>query len=131
MKKFRNPFKDLAINVEFWWLWVGEILTDLAVDDGTQHWLTHTLLPVVYWHQQLHRTKKPKQREKHQQAWQRAVHALQAGAFSAALSESERQRWLAWAEWMARKFHRSSSAVEGRNGYLSQMYHNARRNSSL
>ncbi len=29
-------------------------------------------------------------------------------------------------EWMARKFYRSSSAVEGRNGYLSQMYHNGR-----
>jgi hypothetical protein len=36
------------------------------------------------------------------------------------------QRWLEWAEWMARQFHRSSSAVEGRNGYLSQMYHNGR-----
>ncbi|MDD4915338.1 MAG: DUF6399 domain-containing protein [Methylococcales bacterium] len=34
--------------------------------------------------------------------------------------------YLEWAEWMARQFHRSSSAVEGRNGYLSQMYHNGR-----
>ena len=126
MRKFRNQFKDLAINVEFWWRWVAEILTDLAVDDVTQHWLTHTLLPVVYWHQQLHKAKNPKQREKYQQAWQRAVHALQADTFSATLSESELQRWLAWAEWMARKFHRSSSAVEGRNGFLSQMYHNGR-----
>ena len=82
----------LAINVEFWWLWVGEILTDLAVDDVTQHWLTHTLLPVVYWHQQLHKTKNSKQREKYQQVWQRAVHALQADAFSATLPESEMQR---------------------------------------
>lgn len=51
IRKFRNQFKDLAINIEFWWLWVGEILTDLAVDDVTQYWLIHTLLPVVYWHQ--------------------------------------------------------------------------------
>jgi hypothetical protein len=36
MKKFRNQFEDVAINVEFWWLGVGEILTDLAVDDATQ-----------------------------------------------------------------------------------------------
>ncbi len=36
------------------------------------------------------------------------------------------QRWLMWAENMARQFHRSSSAVEGRNGCLSQMYHNGR-----
>ena len=29
-------------------------------------------------------------------------------------------------EWMVRQFHRSSSAVEGSNGRLSQMYHNRR-----
>jgi len=126
MKKFRNQFDDLAVNVEFWWLWVTEILTGLAVDEVTQHWLTHTLLPVVYWHQQLQKTKNPKQREKYKQAWQRAVHDLQTDSFSTTLPESEMQRWLAWAEWMVQKFHRSSSAVEGRNGYLSQMYHNGR-----
>lgn len=126
MRKFRNQFEDLAMNINFWWLWVAEILTDLAIDDVTQHWLTHTLLPVIYWHQQWQKTKNPKQREKYKQAWQRAVHALQADTFSATLSESELERWLAWAEWMTRKFHRSSSAVEGRNGFLSQMYHNGR-----
>ena len=29
-------------------------------------------------------------------------------------------------EWMVRQFHRSSSAAEGRNGRLSQLYHNGR-----
>ncbi len=28
----------------------------------------------------------------------------------------ELQSWLEWAEWMAWNFHRSSSAVDGRNG---------------
>jgi len=123
MKKLRNQFEGLAINVEFWWLWVADILIELAVDETTQHWLTHTLLPVVYWHRQLHKTKNPKQRKKYEQAWQHAVHVFQANAFSETLPESDLQRWLAWAEWMAGKFHRSSSAVEGRNGFLSQMYH--------
>jgi hypothetical protein len=126
MRKFRNQFDGLAAHVEFWWLWVMETLTGLAVDEATQQWLTHRLLPVVYWHRQLHKSKNPKQREKYKQAWQRAAHALQADAFSGAMPESELQRWLEWAEWMAGKFHRSSSAVEGRNGYLSQMYHNGR-----
>jgi hypothetical protein len=45
---------------------------------------------------------------------------------TATLSISEIQRWLLWAENMARQFQRSSSAVEGRNGCLSQMYHNGR-----
>ncbi|MHC5939501.1 DUF6399 domain-containing protein, partial [Nostoc sp.] len=31
-----------------------------------------------------------------------------------------------WASWMVSKCQRSSSAVEGHNGYLSQVYHNRR-----
>ena len=42
------------------------------------------------------------------------------------MSINDRAHWLTWAENMSRQFHRSSSAVEGRNGCLSQMYHNGR-----
>ena len=126
MNKFRNQLNDLAANVETWWLWVMEILAGFSVDEATQYWLIHALLPTVYWHQQLHKTQNPRQREKYRQAWQQAAQNLQTDAFTATLPESELQRWLEWAEWMARNFHRSSSAVEGRNGYLSQMYHNGR-----
>lgn len=126
MAKFRNQLNDLAANVETWWLWVMETLTGLSVDEATQFWLINVLLPTIYWHQQLYKTQNPRQREKYRQAWQQSAHKLQADAFTATLPESELQRWLEWAEWMARQFHRSSSAVEGRNGYLSQMVHNGR-----
>lgn len=126
LAKFRNQFNDLAANVESWWLWVMETLTGLSVDEATQYWLIHSLLPTVYWHQQRHKTQNPRQREKYHQAWQRAAQRLQNDTFTATLPESDLQRWLEWAEWMVRQFHRSSSAVEGRNGYLSQMYHNGR-----
>ena len=126
MTKFRNQLNDLAANVETWWLWFMETLTGLSVDEATQAWLMYALLPTVYWHQQLHKTQNPKQREKYRQAWQQAAQHLQADVFTATLPENELQRWLEWAEWMARQFHRSSSAVEGRNGYLSQMHHNGR-----
>ncbi|MCP4699587.1 MAG: hypothetical protein GY862_22470 [Gammaproteobacteria bacterium] len=42
------------------------------------------------------------------------------------MSDGEIDRWLAWSEWISGKFHRASSAVEGRNGCLSQMHHNGR-----
>lgn len=126
LNKFRNQVNALAVNVEVWWLWVVEILAGLSVDEATHNWLTQTLLPTVYWHQQLHKTKNPRQREKYHQAWQQAAQQLQADVFTATLPDSELQRWLEWGEWMSRNFHRSSSAVEGRNGYLSQMVHNGR-----
>ncbi len=34
--------------------------------------------------------------------------------------------WHFWAEWMVSNFQRTSSAVEGRNGYLSQRHQNGR-----
>ena len=91
-----------------------------------EDWLTTTLLPVVYWHRHLHHTQNRQSREKYRKAWTHASHTLEAHPFSATLSDSEIQRWLSWAEWMVRQFHRSSSAVEGRNGSLSQLYHNGR-----
>lgn len=126
LTKFRNQFDGLAANVEFWWVWMLEIVAGFAVDEAMQQWLLYRLLPVVYWHQQTQRTKNPTQRQKYKQAWELAFTHLQQDAFTETLSDSQMQHWLTQADWMARQFHRSSSAVEGRNGCLSQMYHNGR-----
>jgi hypothetical protein len=127
MKKFRKQFQPLSVSVSFWWSWILESLQELVVDDDKmQQWLTATLLPVSYWHQQMCKTKNRKLKEKYRLAWERSVQEFKAHPLSKALSDSEIQRWLTWAETMARQFQRSSSAVEGRNGCLSQMYHNGR-----
>ena len=60
MNKFSNQLNDLAANVESWWRWVMEILAGLSVDETTQYWLIHAVLPTVYWHQQLHKTQNTK-----------------------------------------------------------------------
>ena len=126
MKKFRNQIQPLAVSVSFWWRWVSDTLQSLAVDKDLEDWLTTTLLPVVYWHHQLQKTQDSQTRENYRKAWTQASHILEAHPFSATLPDSEIQRWLTWAEWMVRQFHRSSSAVEGRNGCLAQLYHNGR-----
>ncbi len=36
------------------------------------------------------------------------------------------QEWISWAEWMVSNFQRTSSAVEGSDGCLSQLRHNGR-----
>jgi len=126
MRKFRNQFQPLAISVTFWWLLVWESLHGLETDKETAQWLTNRLLPVVYWHHKMEQTKNHKARKKYRKAWEQASAAIKAHPFSNKLSISDMERWLTWAENMARQFHRSSSAVEGRNGCLSQMYHNGR-----
>lgn len=127
MTKFRNQFKPLAVSVDFWWLWVDETLQNLAVGDvELETWLKTTLLPVVYWHHKMQQTKRRGAKEKYRQAWEQASQVIKEHPFSATLSEPEIAHWLAWATNMAQQFQRSSSAVEGRNGCLSQMYHNGR-----
>jgi len=126
MQKFRNQIKSLAVSVNVWWLFVHETLRDLGSNEETNAWVTEKLLPVIYWHHQKQRTQNSVSRGKHQQAWERASQALKNDPFTATLTESELQLWVERTHLMVQYFHRSSSAVEGRNGCLSQMYHNGR-----
>ncbi|MCK5872010.1 MAG: hypothetical protein KAG26_04210 [Methylococcales bacterium] len=104
-----------------------EALLNLSVDTETKSWLTTTLLPLVYWHHKMEQSKNRNAKEKYRKAWEMASKTFKNHPFSMNLSSSsEIQRWLTLAENMARQFQRSSSAVEGRNGCLSQMYHNGR-----
>jgi len=126
IKKFRNQIQPLAVSVGFWWLWVRETLQGLELDVDTELWLTSTLLAVVYWHQKMEQTKNRNSKESYRKAWEAVSDKLKTDSFSEKLSITEMQKWLTLAENMARQFQRSSSAVEGRNGCLSQMYRNGR-----
>lgn len=125
-KKFRHQITALASSVNAWWLWVHELLQEMAPEKALRDWLATALLPVVYWHYQQHRTQNAQTRQQCQRAWQQASEALRHHALTPSLSDHAIQHWLNWSQWMVRQFHRSSSAVEGRNGCLSQLYHNGR-----
>ena len=126
MKKFRAQIASLSSHVGVWWLWVEKLLLDLSGDTDTLNWLRERLLPVLYWHHQMHKTQNHAHRTDYRRAWQCAVSRFESDPFRLSLSTSELEHWVQWGEWMVRQFHRSSSAVEGRNGRLSQMYHNGR-----
>src|SRR5665811_1599531 len=126
VQKFRNQIPSLATHVSFWWLWVEQLLLGFGVDQPTYEWLTRKLLPVVYWHYHRYKTKNPSQRKRYQSEWRHTLEVFKDDPFWESLGESEQQHWLEWAEWMVRQYHRSSSAVEGRNGHLSQLYHKGR-----
>jgi len=126
MEKFRKQFKDLASGVSVWWVWVTESLRAHNLDQDKQDWLLQSALPAVYWHHQREKTQNSAQRKKYHANWQQALAGFQSHPVTADLAEDELTYWQAWAEEAVGRFHRSSSAVEGRNGYLSQMYHNRR-----
>jgi len=77
----------------------------------------------VYWHQQTEKTR-------HTNSNRLPPTTQQAHARFLAHTHTEtlaqQQQWIDWAIWMCAKFQRTSSAVEGRNGYLSRLHHSHR-----
>lgn len=105
-----------------WWQWVLQALPAQTANPDTQNWVLNRLLPWVYWHQQTQKTRQPQLKLAYQQAAQQAQERFRTDAFTPSLTASEQQQWIDWAIWMCAKFQRTSSAVEGRNGYLSRLH---------
>jgi hypothetical protein len=89
-------------------------------------WVEAHLLPLLYWEQQVLRTRCPRRKAKLTEALQAVQAAFEGHPLTAQLSPEELGGWKAWAADYTKTFQRASSAVEGRNGLLSQMHHNQR-----
>jgi len=109
--------------IDAWWLWAKTHLAPYALEPEKQLWILQILLPVIYWGYWIERTQNPRHREHYRQALLEAQIRYQADPLTTCFSLAELDRWRAWGLWMVRQFHRSSSAVEGRNGCLSYYHH--------
>ena len=89
-------------------------------------WIETVLLPLMYWQEQVARTREPRRKAELLKAWQAAQSAFEAHPLTQYLEAGVLAGWEQWAMEHVRAFQRASSAVEGRNGYLSQMQHNHR-----
>ena len=127
MKKFKNQIRELLPSIDFWWLYAFTNLIMLGkMCKELQNWAMYHLLPTIYWYKQMKNTKNPTLRKEYKKAWEKALDSFQAHPLTGTFSEDELLFWQNWAQKMVGKFHRASSAVEGRNGFLSQIYHNKR-----
>ena len=124
--KFQRQIPGIAALVDAWWLGVEHRLAPLALDEPTQRWFQQQLLPVVYWQAQVEKTKTPALKTAYQQAFRQAQAALLQHPLTATVTPPAFETYSAWARDLAGPFQRASSAVEGRNGYLSQLHHCAR-----
>jgi hypothetical protein len=121
--KFTRPIPALASLVDLWWQWLKQDPLLRSQDLGLQAWLLERWLPGVYWQQQLSKTTNPALKKIYQQAFQAAQQSLSRSPGMMPMTAEELEYWRLWAGEWASKFQRASSAVEGRNGCLSQMNH--------
>ena len=126
LAKVRRQFAGVSALVDFWWQTVWHDLAQMALTPRWKQWVDELLLPLMYWQEQLSRTRCPEQKAQIARALQAIQDAFERHPCTGRLAPEVLAGWKAWAGEHARAFQRASSAVEGRNGYLSQMQHNHR-----
>ncbi len=126
LDKVHKQLAGISALVDLWWQTVRQDLTQLAMTPRWTQWAEDVLLPLMYWHEQLRRTRHRGQKAQIALVLQGVAEAFERHACTRQLTPGVLAGWKAWAAEHAKAFQRASSAVEGRNGYLSQMQHNHR-----
>jgi hypothetical protein len=126
MAKVRKQVPALAALVDFWWRGVQQDLEPFVLSPQWRQWVHACLLPLVYWERQMARTRCRRRKATIQKAWEEVRAAFDQHAMTQRLAPQLLAEWHAWATDRVNAFQRASSAVEGRNGSLSQMHHNQR-----
>jgi hypothetical protein len=126
LDKVRKQLAGLSALVDFWWQTVRQDLAQMAMTPRWTQWAEAWLLPLMYWQEQRRRTRCPGQRAQIALVLQAVEEAFEQHSCTRQLTPKVLAGWKAWAAEHAKAFQRASSAVEGRNGYLSQMQHNHR-----
>ena len=126
MTRVRKQLPALAALVDFWWQGVHRDLEPFLLSPKWQQWVYECLLPMVYWAHQVPRTRCRRREAKLQEALAAVRTVFEQHAITQQLAPHVLAEWHVWANDRVKTFQRASSAVEGRNGLLSQMHHNQR-----
>ena len=126
LDKVQKQLAGISALVDLWWQTVRQDLTQLAMTPRWTQWAEDVLLPLMYWQEQLRRTRHPVQKAQMALVLQAVEEVFERHPCTRQLKPELLAGWKAWAAEHAKAFQRASSAVEGRNGYLSQMQHNHR-----
>jgi hypothetical protein len=126
LDKVRTQIAGVAALVDLWWQGVWHDLQQVALTPRWTRWVEELLLPLMYWQEQMSRTRCPRRKAKLLQALEAVQDAFHTHPLTEQLASDVLEDWKAWAAEHAKAFQRASSAVEGRNGALAQLHHNQR-----
>ena len=120
---FSGQVSAIAAGINLWWQSVEESLQLEQVSPEISNWLLGYFLPHFYWVSVIKQTKNPALKEIYTQVSRHYLSHLLEHPLTSKFSKNEWIHWRSWAEQMSAQFQRSSSAIEGRNGYLSRLHH--------
>ena len=122
IETFQSQIGSFAQGIAAWRQWVTVALQAETQDSELQTWLLSVLLPWVYWLQQANKTRQPALKHRYQQAASCAYDLLFEHPLTLSLDPADLERWVLWSQDFCTKYQRTSSAVEGRNGYLAKLH---------
>jgi hypothetical protein len=127
LDKVRRQLAGIAALVDAWWqeIW-HDVEAQVSLTPEWRRWIADLLLPLMYWQAQLAHTRCPSRKAKLLEVSQAIAEAFETHPLTHQLTPDVLAGWKTWAAEHARGFQRASSAVEGRNGSLSQLHHNQR-----
>jgi Family of unknown function (DUF6399)/IclR helix-turn-helix domain len=127
LDKVQKQLASLAAVIDVWWQTVRQdIHGQITLTPMWATWVEAHLLPLMYWQNQVSRAWGRRRKAQLVQVLGAVQAAFEAHPLTALLPPEVLAGWQTWAAEHAKTFQRASSAVEGRNGYLSQMHHNHR-----
>ena len=138
--KLLKQIPTILKGIKIWQEWAEEQADKFVArgcidytDKELKKWLLHYLLPVFIWELALQRThctpKNKKLIEAYKDILQKSRDKLKGSNMEKFVSTEQYNNCVDWARQTARTFQRSSSQVEGRNGYLA-FVHKANRGMS-
>jgi len=126
LDKVRKQRAGISALVDLWWQTVHQDVAQMAMTPKWTQWVDEFLLPLLSWQEQRRRTRCPGHKAQSVRVLQAVAAAFARHPCTLKLPAEVLAGWKAWAGEHAKAFQRASSAVEGRNGSLSQMQHNHR-----
>lgn len=121
--KILNQIPDLVGGIRHWQNYLNLEIEKLSLNTKQKNWLVNILLPYLYWRFNLSKLCSKENNKEINEYYQKRVEfaQLRYKTLSKNIEITEKQKLLNWGVNIIRSFHRSSSRVEGRNGYLAFM----------
>ena len=127
LDRVKRQIPDASRQVDMWWGWVHTSLESSNATTEIKTWLLDYLLPFIYWRCMLRKANSKKIKRFYQVSLMLAEIKLRSHELTdQLLIPDHKSEWQLWAEEMSQLFIRTTSAIEGRNGWLSQIHFNGR-----
>jgi hypothetical protein len=123
LEKAHRVFPQLTITISFFWAMVKTLLAKLGLSKELETLMREILIPSCYLQMASKKINGAKRKHKIMALAQALRDQLEANDLWQALAKNQREAMEASAQRCAELFQRSSSCVEGRNGYLSLRHH--------